>query len=620
LNKDGFKNLIVVLDGSDILKAFELYDKIISDGNKALILVEDNINISNPRYSVKKFRDYQSVFQTDYFILHKEALSLLCSLGEAKVEDNLSFRQLTMYEGIPLWDLSFQYASLDIESILHNFNMIESILGFEAPSKVCICEGKNNLTGLFKLICQKKQIEFLAYKKQKKRSFSYKKVFCKFKRFIKKTNNLLSGFCLSISNFIKSKYLSKNPEVLFFVSVRRTIDTLIPVIHKYKNKDRVVVNIFLSDSGERLKKEGIAYLDFYGYKLQVLFNKKQNRILKNIKSFINKDRLFYNELRYREVNIGPLLGNMINKVIDKAFPANMKNIDISRKIISFYKPKVIVVTNYSPDIILTARNMAVPVICSQNGFIKEAYYCGGIITDAVTVDGEYWKKYLLEENPVDPHRVIVTGPVKFDAMKGAFLDKKNDRLSRFDKAKKTVVFAASGRIDIDMKMLRYEKISQLKSVCRAMTDIKGARLIIKLHPHENDIGFYEKIIETSNLTDVILMKDIEIYDLLYDCDLVIMHVSTTGYEAVLMDKNVISLSGTSNMFPHDIWDFKRYNAAIIINDFNELEGSIRKALFDNETIDMLKRGRKEYIKEHAYKLDGKASERVKAVIDGFILK
>jgi hypothetical protein len=68
----------------------------------------------------------------------------------------------------------------------------------------------------------------------------------------------------------------------------------------------------------------------------------------------------------------------------------------------------------------------------------------------------------------------------------------------------------------------------------------------------------------------------------------------------------------------DNWDFTRYNAAIIVDSFTELEDSIRKILFDSETKSILKRNREGYIYEHAYKMDGDASGRVKEVINRFV--
>ena len=151
-----------------------------------------------------------------------------------------------------------------------------------------------------------------------------------------------------------------------------------------------------------------------------------------------------------------------------------------------------------------------------------------------------------------------------------------------------------------------------------MKNIKEAHLIIKLHPYEEDLNLYKDIAKKAELLNYSIIKDIEILKLIRRSDLVITHNSTTSFEAVLLDKNVISLCGVSNFEPEDIWNFRKYNAVITLDNLENLEKCIRNALFDLETISRLKKGREGYVREYAYKLDGNASIRVKKVIDQFL--
>ena len=104
---------------------------------------------------------------------------------------------------------------------------------------------------------------------------------------------------------------------------------------------------------------------------------------------------------------------------------------------------------------------------------------------------------------------------------------------------------------------------------------------------------------------------------LKSCDLLITHLSKASYEAVLMNKNVLLLCYNSDFISDDIWDFKRYDAVMSVQNFSDLEYCIRKALFDPSTQFLLRKNRAEYIPEHVYKLDGNASIRVKEIIDRF---
>lgn len=87
----------------------------------------------------------------------------------------------------------------------------------------------------------------------------------------------------------------------------------------------------------------------------------------------------------------------------------------------------------------------------------------------------------------------------------------------------------------------------------------------------------------------------------------------------MMDKDVITLYNSSDYRYDDVWDFKRYGAVIAIDKISELESYIRKVLFDPEIKSILKKNREVYIGEHAYKIDGRSSERVKEVIDNFCI-
>ena len=181
-------------------------------------------------------------------------------------------------------------------------------------------------------------------------------------------------------------------------------------------------------------------------------------------------------------------------------------------------------------------------------------------------------------------------------------------------ALKNVVYAG-GCMNLPLEMLTHERIEQFRSTCRAIKNIKEAHLIIKLHPYERKLNIYRKIVKETGLSNCSIVKNTEMLELFYNYDLLITLASTAAYEAVLLDKNVISLSGSSKFDPEDIWNFKKCDATIIVDNLEELEKYIRNALFNPETIFKLREGRKKYMYEHAYKLDGNASARLKEAID-----
>ncbi|MDO8603581.1 MAG: UDP-N-acetylglucosamine 2-epimerase [Candidatus Omnitrophota bacterium] len=609
------KSIILLTDGSDIKNAVVLYDKLVNAGKNPMVLAQDNVDIAYKRYAAKKFNHYKDFFHTSYADIRRDAHDLFYSLAEKEVCEGLKLRDLTAYKGVSLWNVSVQHVFSELLPILYKINMAYTVLDIENPSEVHCINSSSKLGRIFKLVCEKKQIPFFVYEKVNRDKLYLSWVFRRFIVFARTLKRFLVNLKFLSSNLAKFKKGRKKCKVIFFTSVKRCFDSILPVILKYNDEERLVVDTFSSECSARLKENRIFYMDFNGYKPYILFNPHVKRLLKEIKGAIRKNSSFYKDLLYKEVSIGSFMEDVMEEAICRIFPNSAYNIDVMRGIISRYEPRLIVVANYSADIILTAKSMSMPVVHMQNGFINELYFFGPVVTDVITVDGVYWKEYLLKRQAFDPDKVLVTGPAKYDVMVSDRFNIKESNIS--DGSKKTVVFATN-HTELDIGMVAYEAIEQLKAVCNAMNNIKEAHLIIKIHPYEKDLNMYKNTIKEAGLSDYTINQHAEMLKLLRGCHLLITHLSTVGYEAILLDKAVISLSGSSNFEGEDVWDFNRCHAAIIVNDLKDLEGCIRDALFDKDTINKLNNGRKAYLNEHAYRLDGKASDRVKEIVDSFI--
>jgi predicted glycosyltransferase len=370
-------------------------------------------------------------------------------------------------------------------------------------------------------------------------------------------------------------------------------------------------------SARKLKKNKIFYTEFSGYRLSNLFKRITAVVMRNIRCAVYESNSFLAKETYNSLPIGWLLSDLLEKVFDEEFPRKAQEIDAIRKIILTYKPKVIVIRDCFFNISIIAKSMSIPVVAMQTSHADEFIFPARVVADAMTVDGNYWKEYL-ERNAVDPSRIWITGSPKFDILhNNGFGYKNSDLKLELDKSKKLIVFATSYSA-LALGMLEYERTSHIHSLFSAVKNIKDVHLIVKLHPFEKDISTYRKIAHSVGLLNYSVVNNIDILDLLYKSDLLVTYFSTTAYEAVLMNKNVILLNSNSNFNPVDFWDFKRYGVAICADSPQKLEGYIRKALFDPETISCLNAKRKEYIFDHAYRIDGKATERVREVISRFI--
>jgi len=135
----------------------------------------------------------------------------------------------------------------------------------------------------------------------------------------------------------------------------------------------------------------------------------------------------------------------------------------------------------------------------------------------------------------------------------------------------------------------------------------GYILVIKLHPRES-IEDYGYINENPLRHRFRLVADTEadLYDLIYASRLVLAQSSTVGIDAILFDKDVISI----NILISKIVDYAKAGASLNIDQEGELSDALHKVLNDENVREELKEGRRRYIARYLPDFDGKATDRV----------
>lgn len=602
----------MVSENSQLARAYKLYTILSRSGKQPFLLTGYGVNLPEAKYAFSSMQNYQKIFKTNFNVIQKETYDLFYSLAETEVCPSTTLRKLTDYQGVSLWDICAQYIFSELIPFLYYINITENILDLERPQKVHLIDKEGILENVFSSFCKKRFIELYRGKKNNCNLTSFLTIklryFLDFTRRIKRF--LISLFFFAV-NFVVSYRLRKTYKAIFFVPLERFFNSMLPIIQKYDRNDRLVIYNHILGSAERIKENKIPFTYFYGYKLYNIFNIKINKFLVKMKKVIYQSN-FLAQIYYKKIPLGNYLSNFFIRLIQEKFPEAIREIDIIRKVIFSYKPDVIVIADSSSNIIsLIAKSLSKSVVSLQCSHPEEFIYFAPVIADAVTVDGPFWKEYLSGHN-VPEDKIWVTGPLKFD-----LLPNDNSFRRALSKSKKTVVFSTAYS-SLAMGVIEFEKIEKLACVCRAIKKMENVYLVIKLHPFDNDLVIYEKIVKDTGLSDYTMIKNVDMLSLLKDCDLLITYYSVVGYEAVLMNKNVIWLCTDTDFRCDDGWDFRQYGAVLIVDNLQGLESSIYKALFDQKTQSELKKNRLAYIEDHAYKLDGNSSERVKRVIDRFI--
>jgi hypothetical protein len=135
-------------------------------------------------------------------------------------------------------------------------------------------------------------------------------------------------------------------------------------------------------------------------------------------------------------------------------------------------------------------------------------------------------------------------------------------------------------------------------------------LIVKIHPIET-LDYYYNLEKKYHVENLVIIKNINLHDLLVASDVIIGRSSGAQIEAILLDKRVIDLSYEAKLGRQQM---ERFNAVIPVYDPDELEDAIKRSLYDKEIDALLNKGRKDYKDYALYKFDGKASIRIKKLI------
>ena len=233
----------------------------------------------------------------------------------------------------------------------------------------------------------------------------------------------------------------------------------------------------------------------------------------------------------------------------------------------------------------------------------------------ITTTGDYAKKILVHDN-IDPNKIVVTGNPKFDNIinKQYTPDIIYDLLN-IPPNKKIISFLTSSCVEHGIWTVRMREIFA-KSVVKAVDSIpKDTQLVIKIHPME-DLTVYQKIIGEYN-QEIILCKDIDLYELINASELIMSWFSTAALEAMMFDKPVIILNlfDEKNSLP-----YIESGVAIEVCKPESIIPAIKDVLYNNETRQILFKNREKFLPEYVHMRDGFSAKRVASLIEQMIEK
>jgi len=316
------------------------------------------------------------------------------------------------------------------------------------------------------------------------------------------------------------------------------------------------------------------------------------------------------------------------------FPHLVKYIQIARTMIKSEKPSLIILLAapfwWERSLVIASKFENIPTLSIQHGVIHsgdhksymykkneiatdgsaESPYCP--IPDKTAVYGPYYKDLLTKISAYPKNSVIVTGQPRYDI------------LYHMDKIYSREQFLRKYNISTNHKIVLWttqcqglseaENIKNFKCIFRTMQKLKYTVLIIKQHPVDSER--YTKLImeylKKYKVNAIITPKNSDTYEQIYACDLMITKYSTTGMEAIALNKPVIMLNLSGEADPAR---YVKEGVALGVYKDEDLEPTIKKLLEDDS---MLAKNRAKYIRKYLHKIDGNATERVMKVVNEIV--
>ncbi|MEW6008477.1 MAG: UDP-N-acetylglucosamine 2-epimerase [Candidatus Omnitrophota bacterium] len=515
-------------------------------------------------------------------------------------------RTMLEYNSIKLGNLvEYEFKQFLIYRI-KNLEVIKKAVNQHNPSKIISLEDTGELNEAVRLIGRRSNIPSL--------TFSYHGALEIFIDLAQRLRARFSDFSNAIidsymrwrimkENRFKS-YILIDPKILNIVNVSMTDKKNYLIQSPVEKGLKIRFRIF--------KNYGV-YLPYYFSSDNNLKTKFKN-YWKNLKSNLTFRALF----NYKDISYWEIIEEKLAYFITVSFPKIVKNIEFLKELDKAKRLRLIMLRSDARElektIALTANKLNIPTFSIQHGVLAEINGAVDIICDRLAVWGRAtveWYRSLGQE----ANKCVITGNPKFESL---YNERGQNELSKsiLDRLKldsrKIILFAAIPKVKLSSYYTDDRGEVLMRKILEAVKMIENVHLIIKVHPYDNNSSIYRRIINESKVKNVTLVKKENIYDLINVCQALIVPDSTTGLEAIILDKPLIYLNLTKRK---DMIPYVQNGVALGVYKAQDIYSAINDILDNPQTRERLKQGRKEFIYDYAYKIDGQATNRVISLIE-----
>ena len=350
---------------------------------------------------------------------------------------------------------------------------------------------------------------------------------------------------------------------------------------RLKDPDKywIPFEMFITDELQKMSKKPIKYLT---KKIIALYEKKE----------------FRDAFVYQGIQMWSTLELLFKALMAKIYlPNYILTIEAAKLLLSQVRPKSIFLPYetgvYAMAFIVAAEELRIKTIGIQHGIIHKGHFdysidnlrtktssIGCPIPTYLLVFGEFYRKLLVETFSYPSDRVITVGNPAYESVQTEIMDSRRQKILLdvgLDPSKKTVLVATSGhqakygRGDYDVLIVK----ALSESLAQMGSDIQ---VLVKVHPIE-DATEYLKIVKEKNAPNLTVIEEYPIQQLIAICDVFISVLSTTIFEAMVMNKPVIIVE-ISEKIHRDIMSVGESGAAMRSSSIN-LSNTILRVIGDS---------------------------------------
>lgn len=363
---------------------------------------------------------------------------------------------------------------------------------------------------------------------------------------------------------------------------------------------------------------------FKANSLKRVFRRKAKQLLKKVE--------FQNLFEFKGIPFYEIIESRLSFVLPVLLPEGVIKRVFYEKLCQLCQPDILIITYetglHGRAAISAAHKMDIPTLAIQHGKIHGShpqYIHIGVstrdnldvrfapIADITAVFGHFSKEVLTRFSSYPAKNIEITGQISSDLLPYSHsIYNKNLFLERLSLVKTyPLICLMAQNFEKESDYIRFYQIS-----CESLNNFPEINFIVKLHPTQNTEKV-RRLIERYYLwpEKIKYLQKEDLYEIIYCGDIFITGNSTVGLEVIMFKKPLITIEG----FKYSM-GYAESGASFGINSKQEMIEALEVILAKSQRLDQVLNKSEAYVKQHLFKVDGKASQRVLEIADRLILQ